>query len=312
MSKLFKPMRSVEPSVDHPIRYPMLGSPKYDGIRCCKYQGKALTKSGKPVPNHHIRNWIEANVPDGFDGELISGSPTLETCYSTTFSAVMTQAGEPDFSFYAFDVCDNLEMRARERKIYVKALCMVQDVRVIFAEQEVINSDAELEAYYSKCLILGYEGVVLVNPMGLYKYGKSTAKEQTQLKLKPHADYEGKILETFEAMHNDNEAFSNEVGETKRSTHAENKTPAGRVGGYLVEDVTTKAIFKVGAGRMKHLEATEEWLAHLANPMRRIGSYLKYRSMSYGTMTNGAARHGRWIGWRDVADMTPEDLEGKV
>lgn len=307
MSKVFKPMRSVAPDAKFPVRYPMMASRKLDGIRCCIHEGKAITKSGKPVPNAHIRQWLEYNVPNGFDGELISGSPSLDTVYGTTFSAVMKQAGEPEFSFYVFDLC-NSDLPAVERCKLLAIRCELLDDRVVFVEQSIVNTDTEVEALYESYLAEGYEGMILKSVSGLYKFGRATPKSQEQLKLKPEDDFEGEILDCYEAQINENEAFTNEVGETKRSTHAENKVGKGMVGGYLVKDVLTDAVFKVGPGKMTHAQRVDEWEKFLADATHRIGGFLKYRCMSYGTMTNNAARHGRWIGWRDVTDMNPEEV----
>jgi DNA ligase 1 len=307
--KLFKPMRSVAPDTKYPVTYPKLMSRKLDGIRCCIYKGKALTKSGKPVPNVHIRNWLEQNVPDGFDGELISGPPNLGTTYGTTFSAVMTQKGEPDFDFYVFDVCTDLVSGAAKRKETLMELCKLLWTRIKFVDQQVVNSDDEVSRLNNYYLAEGYEGAILVDPAGLYKYGKATAKAQEQLKMKQVEDFEARILDTYEAEYNGNESFVNEVGETKRSTHAENKTGKGMVGGYRVQDLLTGAIFNVGAGKMTHPERIAEWEAYTLNNTHRLSELIKYRSMTYGDMTNGAARHGRWIGWRDKSDMNIEDLK---
>ena len=309
--KLFKPMRSIAPDAKYPVTYPKLASPKLDGIRCCIHKGKALTKSGKPLPNLHTRAWLEANVPEGVDGELIMGNPMLETCYGDTFSAVMTIKGEPDFSFYVFDLCDSPE-DARHRKTVLKLVCDGLDRRVVFVEQITVWTDEQAGSEYAKWIGMGYEGMMLVDPASKYLYGRASPKAQQQLKFKPQADFEGEILETLEAMQNDNEAYTNEVGETERSQHQENKTGKGMVGGYRVRDVLTGVIFKVGAGKLTHLQRLAEWTAHLANPQHRLNTYLKYRCMDYGTMTNGAARHGRWIGWRDVTDMNPEDIKEQV
>lgn len=310
--KPFKPMRSIAPSVKYPIAYPKLMSRKYDGIRCCIYGGRALTKSGKPINNNHIRTWLEANIPDGVDGELISGPPDIESCYGTTFSAVQTIKGTPEFSFYVFDICTNLKDGAQERKSQLKVMCNGLDKRVIFVEQTMVHNDAQMQALYEKYISEGYEGAVLVKPDGKYLYGRGTPVTQTQLKLKPEEDFEAEILGAYEAEFNGNEAFTNEVGETKRSSHAENKTGKGMVGGYHVRDVLTNEVFKVGAGRMKHPERIAEWEAILANPNHRKGEFLKYRAMTYGTMTNGAARQGRWIGWRDKTDMEPVEARNSV
>jgi DNA ligase-1 len=255
-----------------------------------------------------MRVWLESNVPNGIDGELISGKPDIETCYGTTFSAVMTQNGTPEFAFYVFDLCNSSDV-AIARKAWLKTVCIALDnPRIIFVEQDIVSNDEQMLELYEKYLSEGYEGAILVDPDGLYKYGKATPKSQEQIKLKPEEDFEGEILETLEAMLNENEAYTNDVGETKRSTHAENKSGKGMVGGYRVRDVLTNTIFKVGAGKMTHAERIAEWEAYVLNPLHRKGGYLKYRSMSYGAMTNDGARHGRWIGWRDKADMNPEDV----
>src|SRR5574343_1681886 len=81
------------------LKYPVLVSPKIDGIRCIKVDGKALTRKFKPIPNHYIRNWIESNVPDGIDGEII-----VNNCnFNEIQSQVMSEDGEADFKYLIFD-----------------------------------------------------------------------------------------------------------------------------------------------------------------------------------------------------------------
>jgi hypothetical protein len=74
------------------LRFPVLATPKLDGIRCLKIGGKALTRSFKPVSNRFIREWIEANLPDGVDGELVVPGTT----FSETSGHVGRESGEPD------------------------------------------------------------------------------------------------------------------------------------------------------------------------------------------------------------------------
>lgn len=304
-------MRSIAPSDKYPITYPKLCSRKLDGIRCCMHNGKAVTKSGKPIPNHHIREWLEANVPDGVDGELISGRPDVETCYGTTFTAVMTQAGTPEFSFHVFDLSNEPYLVSQYRKARLNDMFGSSTGRIFVVEQTVVYNESEMQNEYNKYISEGYEGAILVDPHSLYLFGRSSPKAQQQMKLKPEDDFEARILGVYEGQTNNNEAYTNDVGETQRSTHAENKVGNSMVGGYNVEDVLTGVRFNVGPGKMTHSERIAEWQATLLNPQHRIGDYLKYRSMSYGSMTNGAARHGRWIGWRDKTDMNPEDLTRK-
>jgi len=297
---MFKPMRSCAPSDKYALRFPILASKKLDGIRCVIHEGKAITKSGKPIPNKFIRDWLEASVPDGFDGELLVGNPADEGVYGRTFSAVMSHAGEPEFSFHVFDLVNEPKLNAAERSVTLAfKVNALQQPRVVLVEQFYCSNQADVDSYYSQFIEEGYEGAILKDPTGPYIQGRSTAKNQIQLKLKPESDWEARILSVYEAETNNNEAYTNEVGETKRSTHAENKVGNGMCGGFIATDLTTGLQIRVAAGRLTHPERTEIW----NNQAAYTGRLVKFRSMSYGTMTNGQPRHGRWIGWRAQEDM---------
>jgi hypothetical protein len=73
----------------HLLPFPVLATPKLDGIRCLKLGGKALTRSFKPISNRFVREWIEANLPDGVDGELMLRDGT----FSETTSAIGRRDG---------------------------------------------------------------------------------------------------------------------------------------------------------------------------------------------------------------------------
>lgn len=310
MSKKFKPMRSCAPDEKFPVTHPKLASMKLDGIRVCKFEGKTRTKSGKPLPNKHIRSFIEEWVPEGYDMEGISGDPLAPDCYKKTYSAAMSFEGTPEFTLYVFDVCDDLTSTAVERLARVQVLYDALPVgvkrHIVVVPQQTVNSAEEEDALYEAMIEQGAEGLILKDPNGLYKYGKSTAKEQTQLKRKPDEDDEALIVGVYEGEHNANAAFKNEVGETKRSTHQENKVPNGRLGGFnCVKDGID---FKVGPGKFTHEELKTLWDEHLASPGCHSGKYIKYRSLGYGV--DKRPRHPRALGFRDITDMEPLDEVG--
>ena len=70
-----KPMLAGTMKNEALLKFPVLASPKLDGFRCLKLDGKCLTRSFKPLGNNFVREWIEANVPDGMDGELMLADP---------------------------------------------------------------------------------------------------------------------------------------------------------------------------------------------------------------------------------------------
>lgn len=309
MIQNFKPMRSVAPDeTAYPIMFPVLASFKLDGIRVSKPENVGLSKSGKPLPNKFTQAWVNQHMPVGLDAEFIVGPPNDEEVYSRSFSAYSRHAEEPDFRLYVFDVCNDLRSFAIERKRTVQKLVETASdeakSRLIVVEQTLIHTRIELDEFYRYALDLGYEGVITIRPDTQYKYGRSTAKEQTQLKWKPEADEEAVIRDMYEGLTNLNEQFKNELGETVRSSHQANKTPNGMLGGFTVE--RQGVVFNVGAGKMKHPERVSVWQDYLADPSKYRGKLIKYKTMDYGTMANGAARHGRWIGWVDPTDI----LEG--
>jgi DNA ligase-1 len=294
---IFKPMRSCHPDPKFPLQPPYLVSRKYDGIRLVRHEDKLITKSGKQLPNKHIRNWCLANVPPGFDFEVISGPPNLETTYNTTYRAAMTIEGEPDFHLYMFDLCDRDNMYAIDR--YKRLQCFPANQRIVVVEKYLCTDMVQVQAYYDQFLSEGYEGAILQTPDSFYKSGKCTPKENIQLKLKPEDDFDATIIDVYEAERNDNEAFLNELGETKRSTHAENKVGKGIAGGFLARDHLTGETIRIGCGKMKHAERAEVW----QDKTNYIGRGFVYRSMTYGV--KDAPRQGRWYRWRDTVDMEP-------
>ena len=273
-----------------PVTFPKLASIKLDGIRVVTKFGGALTRSLKPVPNLHIREMLSKY--QNLDGEVIVGSASAPDCYRATNSAVMSHEGEPEFTFYAFDDLSGggtykerlARLRARDLPDFIKVL-----------DQTLIESQAQLDAYYSDSLERGFEGAILRNLDAEYKYGRSTAKSQDMLKMKPFQDSEAVILSAYEALENQNEAFTNELGQTERSTHAEHKVGKGMLGGFVVKDLKTGIQFNCAPGKLTHAERTELF----GQPLE--GKILKYRSMSYGV--KDAPRFPRFIGWRSTLDM---------
>lgn len=307
----FKPMRSVAPEDKYPIPLPTLASFKLDGIRIVKHQGRALTKSLKPVPNKALATWVETHLPDGVDGEVISGPPNVESVYTATFKATMTKEGETDFHIYLFDLHNEERLYAIDR--YNKLADMVSTLpeaarsKVVLVQKRLLHTMEEVEAMYGEALETGYEGLILQDPVGLYKYGRSTAKVGTQLKLKPEEDFEFQVLGAYEAMFNGNEAYINEVGETARSSHQENLVGKNSLGGFHAKDLVSGVEFKVAPGKLTHAERDALWRLWQTSPDQLVGRIGRYRCMGYGEMTNGRPRHGRFYGWRDVTDLSLED-----
>ena len=216
MDTNFKPLLATQLDDLTTIKYPVYASFKLDGIRAVVFNGVALSRSLKPIPNKHIQQWakVNAEVLEGVDGEFIVGSPMSETVFRDTTSFVMSHDKVQDFSFYAFDVVTAELFVDRLNALKRKEL----PSNTIVLKQVLITSSVDLEAFRTDVVAMGYEGVMIRLPGGKYKYGRSSVKEQILLKMKLFKDEEFIIVGYECKYHNSNEAKINELGRTARST----------------------------------------------------------------------------------------------
>ena len=285
----FKPMLASPAETDK-LKFPLLASPKLDGVRAIVRDGVVLSRSLKPIPNLHVQSLFSEF--EYFDGELIVGPPTSKTCYTDTVSGVMRVTGEPDVRFYVFDhVCDYAEPYLRRVR---EITGMLQKHWQFVAHTPVDNLD-QLDAYEQVCLAQGYEGVMLRDPQGKYKFGRSTAKEGLLLKVKRFTDSEFEVVGYEERMHNGNEATINELGRTKRSSHAAGKSGLGDLGALVLQgDGFT---FNCGTG---FDDATRKDLWAIRD-RGLIGRIAKIKHFEVGAKV--APRHPVFLGFRDPLDL---------
>lgn len=276
------------------LRFPLLASPKLDGIRCLIDKGTALTRKLKLVPNGRVQQWAHKNrkLLQGLDGELIVGSPTADVCYTTTMSAIMSRDGEPDFTFYVFDRWDLYDQPFNLRLKLLRT--DLPELKAV-VQRKVMNID-EMLNYEEACLAEGYEGIMLRSIDGAYKYGRSTLKEQHLLKLKRMEDAEAEIVGFKELMHNHNPKTTNELGNAKRSSHKAGKVAGGVLGSFIVRDRKTRIEFDIGTG------LTAEMRKEFWNKRNQLkGSLVKYRYLPVGVKE--APRHPVFLGFRSEDDL---------
>lgn len=200
---LTSPMLAAELTDERLLRYPLLATPKVDGIRFLVVNGRAVTRSLNPIPNDHVRTWIEANLPDGVDGEI-----TVPGGFGATSSAVTRKDGTPDFTLHVFDWVHNAPYRVRVASAGVLANI---DPRIRVLAPVEIRDEAELWAFEDRCLAEGHEGVILRDPNGAYVCGRTREGEGLMLKLKRHADDEAVIMDTYLMVGSDTEAAGFDV-----------------------------------------------------------------------------------------------------
>ena len=291
---MFKPQRSEDiVNLKKPIVFPKLASVKLDGIRAVTKYGSLLSCSLKRIPNNHIREKL-SDYQD-LDGELISGDPTSDAVRRLTNSAVRSIDGEPQFKYYVFDDLST-DKPFEERLEILRARKLPDFIEVL--EQRLVHSQNELAEFYSKVINEGYEGLILRNPSSRYFNGRCSLKSQDSLKMKPYQDDEAIVIDIFEAQHNTNEAFKNELGRSARSSAKDGLIGNGMIGGFVAKEVKTGQVIKVAAGKLTHEE--RKWI--FENKSTVIGKLLTYRHMPVNV--KDAPNFARFITWRENFDVS--------
>jgi DNA ligase-1 len=269
------------------LRYPLLASPKLDGIRCIVWEGVAHSRNGKPLRNKFVQAW--ASKYHNLDGEIIVGDPTDRLCLNRTH-AVMAFEGEPDFNLYLFDAPDH-DGVFRDR-LFDVTVQHIDEPRIIPVVHELVPNALELAIIEAKFLNQGYEGVMLRDPNGPHKNGYSTLKEGWLMKLKRFLDGEAVVTGLEEAMENRNTLRQDEMGYAKRSTFAENMYPKDMIGTLICQDKEWGEL-RVGPGVMTHNERIALW----KNPKSIVGKVIHWRSFGYGVKDR--PRFARFYGIRE-------------
>lgn len=275
------------------VRFPVMISPKLDGIRALVVNDTLVSRKLKPIPNHHVRNAL--SHLDGFDGELISGHSAAHDAYRKTMSAVMTQEGTPRVTFWVFDNWHLGDHRFKTRFATLPERESA-DIKVTVrrVRHEMVHNEEDLLYWEQYFLALGYEGIMLRDPDGLYKRGRSTLIEGGLSKLKRFEDSEAEVLGIVEQLQNGNEATLNALGNSKRSSHKANMILKGTTGALLVRDLTTGVEFQIGTG-MDDATRAEFW----SEPP--IGRFIKYKFQPVGVKDK--PRFPVFLGVRDKIDL---------
>jgi len=292
MPQITKPMLAgtYEPEK---AKFPYAVTPKIDGIRFVMVDGVALSRSFKPIRNAYVQNLLATSLPNGVDGELTSGDT-----FQSSSSGIMSTDGEPDFKCWIFDYVNPATKNIAPYCERINDNCLSEAETNAFVQilrPVMVTNDDELRALEEQYLEQGFEGVMVRDPQGTYKFGRATVKENTLLKVKRFLDDEAVVIDIQEMQHNNNIAEQDAFGRTKRSTAQDGKAGAGTAGTLIARNAEGIE-FGIGTGMDNAIRA-KIW----ADPSLYIGQILKYKYFPVGVKER--PRHPVFLGFRDKDDL---------
>ena len=295
-----KPMLAASLENIDSIKFPVYVTPKLDGIRCLKIDGNIVSRTFKPIRNAELAAAVKDLLPDGSDGELIMGG-TFQNTTSMVMSADKTIGNEKAY-FYWFDyVLDDNKKTYLERiddmKKFVEEhpeILTASPVKIVPLIPTEINTAEELVQYESEVLEKGFEGVMLRTSHGPYKFGRSTLKEGSLVKMKKFDDDDAIVIGFISSSSRRMLPTKDEFGYAKRSSHKDGKIDQDTLGSLIV--VWRETEFSIGSGFTA--EQRKEFWDQRNN---LIGKLVKFKYFATGMKE--APRFPIFLGFRHPDDM---------
>lgn len=308
--KAFKPLLAPNQEVNlDEIIYPILASYKLDGVRIVFYKGQILTRSLKQLPNKQLRFKFEAirkYTEDNqciLDGEIYSHELTFQEIISfcmtqdfedkksvKKFGKVMTIP--ESLKFYCFDMIidDDINLSFKTRINNIKFAHITLELLNI--EQWSCFSKEDVENLFENALDNGYEGLILRDPNGRYKFGRGTIKEGIIYKVKPFRTFDTEVIGVVQAteVNEDAEKKTNELGRSVTSKKKGDRHLIEKASAFVVnyEDKELKVTLA-----MTDEEKEEVW----RNKETYIGKWIEYKGMLVGS--KDVPRHPVMIRFRE-------------
>lgn len=208
----FKPMQPPHDNINiNKIKYPVLASYQIAGFRCIFKDGRMVSKSLNDIPNNHLQdkfNLLKRLSKNRLiiDGVIYSHKRTLpeitRACMTPEFSdnkiikELRKKFGDvestinyinrllADMKFYCFDVLFD------DTSCFSKRLRMIKDIKeyspdaVVGVKQTPLNYVSMLRIAHYHAIKKNYDGLILKDPDGLYKFGRVAADERQVYKIK--------------------------------------------------------------------------------------------------------------------------------
>ena len=297
MTKIEKPLLAGTVKDYSKIIYPIIATPKLDGIRCLMIDNTPVSRNFKKIPNKYISRVLPDIAHDGMDGELLlSGNRP----FNEVSSAIMSFEGEPDFEYHVFDFVNGFSLSTYEYQVRLELLqntvAKINSDKIIFVPTQLIENEDQLLSAEENAILSGYEGLMIRNPAGIYKFGRSSEKERILLKIKRFEDSEAEIIGFEEKRSNQNEKTTDAFGYSARSSKKEGIIRVNTLGKFFVKDIHTGVEFSIGSG------FTDEFRDMVwADKDKFVGKIVKYKFQPAGV--KDSPRFPVFLGFRHKNDI---------
>ena len=163
----------------HDIEYPAWVQPKFNGVRCLAHKTSMtsiefISRKGKSYNNvcqHLVSNLLQIMKTDEiFDGELY--------VHGWSFQKILKTTKKPrpwgnELEYHVYDLADDTDesFLVRYEKIGSWILKLPTNTKIKVVETSSINSSDWVKTFHDRYVSEGYEGVIIRNGAGLYKFG---------------------------------------------------------------------------------------------------------------------------------------------
>lgn len=296
--KNFKPMLAGKFDIEK-AKWPLLATPKIDGIRCLTFGSKLVSRTLKEIPNKYIQAAL-SDLPNGLDGELF-----VEGGFNATSSLVMSHdkpLEDINLTYYVFDCIWDPKFQYVTRLSQLKKQFNNKspfymngvEIKLLAWPKEVGSANAliELQESYLK---QGFEGTMVRVPDGPYKFGRSTTNQGWLLKVKQFEDDEAIVVGFKELQRHVGPTTLDNLGHTERDSKKENMAPGNTLGALVCEHPKYGS-FDIGTGFTAALRQ-HIWDAQNIYDAKTVK--FKYFEIT----PDGKPRFPVFLGVRDLIDM---------
>lgn len=172
----------AKPYESKKLAYPVYCQPKLDGLRCVCFKDLSgaivmQSRTRKDFPSNHLNNAIRSKVeiilkelPNGtyLDGELYTHSSKLQLINHYARDGDLSSDSESSLQYHIYDVIPNFTMKFEHRLLILNSLKKFECSVIQVVSTELIQTQQQLDLYYTHAIQSDYEGIMIRDPTKEY------------------------------------------------------------------------------------------------------------------------------------------------